>query len=156
MVPSVRNAEAGHLHVLENANCTKMFHSVEFEKTASHLKAKKSELQTFELASLDQLLDANAAHFPYNKEWSTSWKEPVIIAHSSGSTGMERCFNGLRGVFFNQVQDFRNRSQSQMVSSLSMTACVLFQRSPVDEHKIMPCIISQEAEDSIILTHHST
>jgi acyl-coenzyme A synthetase/AMP-(fatty) acid ligase len=93
MVPSVRNAEAGHLHVLENAHCTKLFHSIDFEKTANQLKCKKPELQTFQLASLNELLNANPEHYPYHKQWTTSWKEPVIIAHSSGSTGSLLCLH---------------------------------------------------------------
>ena len=87
MVPSVRNAEAGHLHVLKNAECTKLFHSAEFTKTASQLQSKKPELETFELGTLEELLSAPPKHYPYHKQWATSWKEPIIIAHSSGSTG---------------------------------------------------------------------
>jgi len=99
MVPSVRNAEAGQLHVLANAECTKLFHSREFAKTASGLQAKKPELETFELGPLDSLLATAPRHFPYMKQWETSWKEPVIIAHSSGSTGFPKQITVTNGVF---------------------------------------------------------
>jgi hypothetical protein len=88
MVPSVRNAEAGQLHVLEQARCTKLFHSTEFTNASKQLQEKQSNLCLFEFTSLDELLDKPVAkHFPYLKKWNDSWKEPIIIAHSSGSTG---------------------------------------------------------------------
>ena len=83
MIPSVRNAEAGHLHVLENANCKKIFHSEEYAKLATSLQTKKIDLETFTVPALDPLIDATPKHFAYNKRWESSWKEPVIIAHSS-------------------------------------------------------------------------
>ena len=110
MVPSVRNAEAGHLHVLKNAECTKLFHSAEFTKTASQLQSKKSELETFELASLEALLEAPPKHYPYNKHWSSSWKEPVIIAHSSGSTGIFARFGCSKQNKTDRYQDSQSRS----------------------------------------------
>ena len=88
MVPSVRNADAGHLHVLEEAKCTKLFHSSRFTEVANRLQSNRSELQVFEMLSLEELLNANSEYYPYQKTWESSWRDPVIIAHSSGSTGM--------------------------------------------------------------------
>lgn len=87
MVPSVRNAEAGQLHVLKEAECTKMIHSAGFSGTVEQLKEKKPDLQSLELASLEELIDTPSKYYPYTKKWQDSWKDPVIIAHSSGSTG---------------------------------------------------------------------
>lgn len=89
MVPSIRNAEAGQLHVLNDAKCTKLLHSSEFLANAKTLQEKKTDLdlEILELGPLDELIDKPATHFPYTKVWANSWKEPVIIAHSSGSTG---------------------------------------------------------------------
>ena len=99
MIPSVRNAEAGHLHVLENANCKKIFHSEEYAKLATSLQTKKIDLETFTVPALDPLIDATPKHFAYNKRWESSWKEPVIIAHSSGSTGIPKPITMTHGSF---------------------------------------------------------
>jgi acyl-coenzyme A synthetase/AMP-(fatty) acid ligase len=102
MIPSVRNAEAGQLHVLKEATCTKLLHSSEFAGTAKLLQDKSAHLDIFQLPSLDELVDTPARYFPYVKKWESSWKDPVIIAHSSGSTGFPKAItitNGALSVY---------------------------------------------------------
>jgi hypothetical protein len=98
MVPSVRNAEAGQLHVLQQAKCINLFHAAEFTNASKQLQDKQPGLHLFELDSLDELLEKpSAKHFPYLKTWTNCWKEPVIIAHSSGSTG-EHQLRSMKGI----------------------------------------------------------
>jgi hypothetical protein len=87
MVPSVRNSTSGHLHVLRESKCNKFFHSVVMESKINDLKENHENLQSFVLMSLDELLSTPSKHYPYEKSWSEAWSDPILIAHTSGSTG---------------------------------------------------------------------
>ena len=51
------------------------------------LKQSKADLQAFEVPSLDELITASSKHYPYTKTWREARTDPILVAHSSGSTG---------------------------------------------------------------------
>lgn len=52
------------------------------------LEEKVPNLRYFVLASLDDLLTTSAPHYPYSKSHADGVKDPVLICHTSGSTGL--------------------------------------------------------------------
>ena len=47
----------------------------------------KSGLLSFNVPSLDELLDKRPEHYPYHKSWAEAWNDPILLTHTSGSTG---------------------------------------------------------------------
>lgn len=95
MIPSVRNSESQHLSVFEEAKCSRVLHTVEFESKINELKTLKPDLQGFVVPDLDKLIGTPSKHYEYNKKWSDARTDPIIVAHSSGSTGMHSIRNGI-------------------------------------------------------------
>jgi len=44
-------------------------------------------LQLFQLPSFHEMLSGNTADYPYEKEFGDAENDPVLICHTSGSTG---------------------------------------------------------------------
>lgn len=90
MIPSVRNALSQHLSVFEAAACDKVFYTVEMEQTVIALKQANPSIQSVLVPSLDELINTPSEHYEYNRTWAEGRTDPIIIAHSSGSTGRTR------------------------------------------------------------------
>lgn len=87
MIPSVRNSESQHRSVFEAAQCIRAFYTPEFVSTIDKLKLVTPDLQSFVVLELDELIDVPSQHYAYNRTWNDARTDPILIAHSSGSTG---------------------------------------------------------------------
>lgn len=88
MIPSVRNSKSQTLAVLDDAKCNKVLHTTEFTSRIADLKTARADLQTYVVADVDDLLGScQAQYYPYDKSWCEARNDPILIAHSSGSTG---------------------------------------------------------------------
>lgn len=87
MIPSVRNSLSQHLAVFEEAKCDKVFYTPEMQSRINEIKESMPRLQAFEVPDLDDLLSQSAKHYEYKRTWAEGRTDPIIIAHSSGSTG---------------------------------------------------------------------
>ncbi len=99
LIPSVRNSESGNLSLLNELNCSKLIHSPEFGARIDGLKQAKPGTQSWILPMLDELLTGQAKHFPYEKSWPEAQNDPVMIAHTSGSTGAPKPITITNGVY---------------------------------------------------------
>jgi len=48
---------------------------------------ERKELQILQVPSLDNMLVDASEHYPYQKDFATARWDPIIVLHSSGSTG---------------------------------------------------------------------
>jgi len=48
---------------------------------------EKKELQILQVPSLDDMLVDASEHYPYHKDFATARWDPIVVLHSSGSTG---------------------------------------------------------------------
>lgn len=87
MIPSIRNSLAQHLSVFEAAKCNKVFYTPEMKARIDELRHNRPGLQAFEVPSLDELITTLPKQYPYTKKWSDARTDPILVAHSSGSTG---------------------------------------------------------------------
>lgn len=87
MIPSVRNSPSQNLSVFEAASCNKIFYTVEMEHVVTTLKDARPELRAVKVPSIDELIHTPSEHYNYDKTWAEARTDPIIIAHSSGSTG---------------------------------------------------------------------
>lgn len=52
--------------------------------TASH------NLRILEIPSVEELLDISHPHYPYDKSFEETRKEPLVVLHTSGTTGLPK------------------------------------------------------------------
>ncbi|TKA57030.1 hypothetical protein B0A49_10497 [Cryomyces minteri] len=84
---SVRNSDSGYLSLLEATKCTKFVCSSELLAKGKHIKDLVPNLQLVQLPSFDEMLSGNIADYPYDKTFAEAENDPVLICHTSGSTG---------------------------------------------------------------------
>ncbi|KAK5019019.1 putative NRPS-like protein biosynthetic cluster [Cryomyces antarcticus] len=84
---SVRNSDSGYLSLLEATKCTKFICSSELLAKGKHIKDLVPNLQLVQLPSFDEMLSGNIADYPYDKNFAEAENDPVLICHTSGSTG---------------------------------------------------------------------
>jgi acyl-coenzyme A synthetase/AMP-(fatty) acid ligase len=89
-LPSPRNPTAVNVSLLEQTQCSRLVHSIEVGPVAKTLKAALSGLQCEQLPSLDELLAAPATKYMYDLKYEDVYREPILILHSSGSTGQPK------------------------------------------------------------------
>ncbi|KAK5019294.1 putative NRPS-like protein biosynthetic cluster [Cryomyces antarcticus] len=87
LVPSVRNSVSGNVSLMEQTQCTKFFYSKETAPNARKLREEMPNLESFEVPTLKEMLSGPSEHYFYSKDWTEAKDEPVIICHTSGSTG---------------------------------------------------------------------
>ena len=87
LVPSVRNSAWMNVSLLEQTQCTKFLYGPELADRVFELKGRKKDLQVYAVQSLSDLLQEYDKHYPYDFEFSKVRWDPVLILHSSGSTG---------------------------------------------------------------------
>ena len=105
LVPSARNSVSGNVSLLTACNCTKVFVTADMAKKIPDLEKNIPDLRNFVLASLDDLLTGTSEHYVYDKTHAEGVKDPVLICHTSGSTGAPKPIilpNGAFSVIDNQ------------------------------------------------------
>ena len=76
-----------NISLLEQTKCSKFLYSNEVSQKVHALQTEKKDLQIFAVQSLgDMVLEYNK-HYPYEVKFSDVRWDPVLILHSSGSTG---------------------------------------------------------------------
>ncbi|KAE8557519.1 hypothetical protein EYB25_002226 [Talaromyces marneffei] len=85
---SPRNNVAGHLNVLEKSDCN-IFLSAK-ETRVEHILSQR-KMQTAIVPELEELLDETSAPtYPYTKTFEEARKDPCLILHTTGSTGLPK------------------------------------------------------------------
>ncbi|KAE8557065.1 hypothetical protein EYB25_001771 [Talaromyces marneffei] len=92
-LPSPRNAPTTNASLFEQTQCTKLCYSADSPGIVASgqaiLKVTKA-LRSLEYLSLDELLNAQCESVPYLYNFAQLRHEPIVILHSSGSTGMPK------------------------------------------------------------------
>ncbi|KAL2206734.1 NRPS-like enzyme [Sarocladium strictum] len=99
MIPSVRNSFTQHLAVFEEAKCTRVLHTPNFDSVISQIKDQQPALSSHSVPDLDTLLNTPSEHYEYTRTWAEAKNDPVVVAHSSGSTGTPKPTTITHGVY---------------------------------------------------------
>ena len=75
---------------MEQTKSTKMIYSKEMTPLVDGIRTAQPSYQFLAIASLDELLEATARPFPYNLTFEEAVRHPIVVLHSSGSTGMPK------------------------------------------------------------------
>ena len=93
LLVSGRNAPWMNASLIKSTACTKIFHSSEVLPNAQGLKQEVEDLGTFDVPSLELLLEGKSKPFPFDKTFESAKWDPILILHSSGSTGRSTGFS---------------------------------------------------------------
>lgn len=73
--------------LLEQTQCQHILHASEVEYLLKPLLETKADLQLHKIEALDDMIRAETPHYPYAKDYELVRWDPILILHSSGSTG---------------------------------------------------------------------
>ena len=73
--------------LLEQTQCKKFLYAIEISPKVQSLKAAISDLQTWTVESLDEMLQGESKKYAYEAAYEQARWDPVLVLHSSGSTG---------------------------------------------------------------------
>ena len=77
--------------LLEQTECSKFFVSPEMLPKAQELQAKGTHLDIHEVPSLDDLIHGDSKLYAFQQTFEEARWNPVMVLHSSGSTGKACC-----------------------------------------------------------------
>lgn len=98
-LPSPRNPPAVNASLLEQTQCTKLVYSPEVAPIAQKLQELVGSLHCLQFPALDELLTAQSTPVPYTVDFDQVRREPILILHSSGSTGIPKPVTMTHGSF---------------------------------------------------------
>lgn len=86
---SPRNSVAGHVNVLEKANCNVFL--VSQTTQIDHILSQKAMDKTLVIPELEYFLQDEAVEpYPYNKSYAEARSDPCLVLHTTGSTGLPK------------------------------------------------------------------
>jgi acyl-CoA synthetase (AMP-forming)/AMP-acid ligase II len=90
LLNSPRNSIEGHINVIQKIECnTWLLPSQNVGNISEVLKVHP--MRVFDCPDLDFFIDETPVeHYPYNKTWAESSTEPILVLHTSGSTGLPK------------------------------------------------------------------
>ena len=85
---SPKNSDAGHLNVLEKADCHIFLTATNTD--FDHVLSQRT-MRTATVPELQELLDDTPAPmYPYTKNFEQARKDPCLVLHTTGSTGLPK------------------------------------------------------------------
>lgn len=73
---------------MEQTNSTRLFHTPEISPIIQHLRNIMTTLRVEAVPSFDEMMDSSPEPYPYTKSFEQARDDPIVVLHSSGSTGM--------------------------------------------------------------------
>ncbi|KAI1824128.1 hypothetical protein F4861DRAFT_277511 [Xylaria intraflava] len=99
LLPSPRNPPSTNKSLMEQTGSTKLMYAVEIAPIAKQLKEIIPSLHMATVPSFDEMMTSTPEHYPYNKSFEESRNDPVVVLHSSGSTGLPKPITMTHGSF---------------------------------------------------------
>ncbi|KAF2113570.1 hypothetical protein BDV96DRAFT_601064 [Lophiotrema nucula] len=90
LLPSLRNSLWMNALLLEQTECAYLLYATEIDALIEPLLEHRPNLQTFPVQPLETLVRPETPHYPYDKSYEEAKWDPILILHSSGSTGAPR------------------------------------------------------------------
>ncbi|KAF5870715.1 putative nrps-like enzyme protein [Botrytis fragariae] len=95
---SPRNSVAAQLELIRTTKCrTFITAGRSLPSVAAILATAGSALQTLEIPTIENLLTTPSKHYPYDKSFDDVCDEPLVVMHTSGSTGFPKPISWTHG-----------------------------------------------------------
>ncbi|KAK5015039.1 hypothetical protein LTR39_002826, partial [Cryomyces antarcticus] len=98
LLTSPRNSDVEQLSLLQRTKCTKIFHSTELGSKVQSLKESTTGLETWTVSSYVEMTKEEVELYPYTKSFDEAENDPVIVLHTSGSTGLPKPIVGIYAI----------------------------------------------------------
>ncbi|CAI7667563.1 unnamed protein product [Penicillium bialowiezense] len=91
-LPSTRNSDEAHVHLLKATTCSKFFFTEERQTRILEIQALCSTLDIFQVPAVKTMLadKSGLRHYAYTKSYADAEDDTILIIHSSGTTGMPK------------------------------------------------------------------
>ncbi|KAI0202451.1 hypothetical protein F4808DRAFT_76239 [Astrocystis sublimbata] len=86
LLPSFRNASSTTLSLMRQTGCSKLLYATEMHPLVKPLLSEET-IQALEVPAFKAMLNSTPDRFPYEKSFDEVCNDPVLVLHSSGSTG---------------------------------------------------------------------
>lgn len=83
-----RNSAAQNKSLLERALCTTLLYTEEMGRTIAELQKESTCTTYIKVKSFDDMLSTDCQPFVLEKSFAQAEKDPILVLHSSGSTGI--------------------------------------------------------------------
>ncbi|KAF1956304.1 acetyl-CoA synthetase-like protein [Byssothecium circinans] len=90
LLPSPRNPPATNASLMQQTSCKTVLHTSKVLPVVKLLDTASPNLHSHCIPPFQEMLDSSPAPFPFTKSYSTHLHDPIIILHSSGSTGLPK------------------------------------------------------------------
>ncbi|KAI1619274.1 hypothetical protein EDD37DRAFT_217483 [Exophiala viscosa] len=84
---SVRNSDAGYVSLLEVTKCTKFICTSELVGRGKQMRDLVKGLRLHQLPSYQEIIATKTDDYVWNKTFADAENDPILICHTSGSTG---------------------------------------------------------------------
>lgn len=84
---------------MEQTQSSKLVYSKELTPLVEGMRAAKLGLECMAIDALDELLQAQAESFPFSLMFDQAVRQPIVVLHSSGSTGLPKPVVMTHGTF---------------------------------------------------------
>ncbi|KAI4234458.1 MAG: hypothetical protein LQ349_003784 [Xanthoria aureola] len=90
LFPSPRNTVQINVSLLDQTQCFKFFVSSEMLPVAESLQKERKQLRFLAVPTLNEMLVDASEPYLYDKDYATARWDPMVVLHSSGSTGIPK------------------------------------------------------------------
>ena len=87
LAPSPRNTWEMNWSLLQQTDCRKILVPSETDAALSKLPRERAGLLLMGIPSFNELIEKESKPYPFDKTWGQGKWDPVLVLHSSGSTG---------------------------------------------------------------------
>ncbi|RYP65180.1 hypothetical protein DL770_009058 [Monosporascus sp. CRB-9-2] len=90
LLPSPRNTPTTNVSLMTQTRSTKLLHVAEVLPVVKQLQNVEPTIRPEVIPSFSDMINSTPDHFPYEKDFEESRNDPVLVLHSSGSTGLPK------------------------------------------------------------------
>ncbi|KAI0854529.1 hypothetical protein F4860DRAFT_112179 [Xylaria cubensis] len=99
LLPSPRNPPSTNASLMEQTRSTKLLHAAEVKPIVRQLNDIVPFLHVATVPSFDEMVTSNPSRYPFSKSFDECRDDPVVVLHSSGSTGLPKPITMTHGSF---------------------------------------------------------
>ncbi|KAF2799626.1 acetyl-CoA synthetase-like protein [Melanomma pulvis-pyrius CBS 109.77] len=90
LLPSPRNPPLTNLSLMDQTSCSKILYTAEVTPVVHQLLKINNGMRCIEIPSFQEILSSDPQPYPFSKAFGDAKNDPIVVLHSSGSTGIPK------------------------------------------------------------------